>query len=614
MKKIIWIGFCFLFFICNANALNEGEVNQLSTGIDAKVYIDDNEYSKEVEIITINGNISYSYDFLNKISNENYDANSFSSDRFEEISFLEEVSHFGYQYNDRDDVKYYLATQKIIWESLGYDDIVFINNLKQVIDVSKEEEEILNDVTKYEEEPYIPLQLPDEIIIGLGDTLSAEDGSGTLSQYESNLDFVTINGNELFVDAKNAGPYEINLVKRWNDVETVFYTKGDSRRLVTFGCTFSKREFDIRLKIRTRAFVEIKLFDIDTNEIIKIDNAYFKIFDILNNEYINYDGNEIFETVDGILNIPFFLEESDYYIEQVKAPYGYELVDEKQYIYLDFKSPKDIEMTYYNKKMYGSIEIKKYGEYLENLKNNEIEYKDILLNGVEFSLYAQEDIYDYDGSILFEKDQIIDSKITKEGSVIFDNLPYGKYYIVETSGLQGFIFDDKKYEFSIIDNQRKNMTIRNNLEKYNLTIIKTDGNIFLEDAVIEIYNEEKQLLNRYFTDKNGKIIIENLPYGIYYVKECKAPDGYQLDDTFYKVVLKENKELKINNDKLDTEVVYSNLDSHSNEKEIDDSKIDKYVVLDENPNTGDDTVLNVIILLVLTISCLLYLILKKDVI
>ena len=53
----------------------------------------------------------------------------------------------------------------------------------------------------------------------------------------------------------------------------------------------------------------------------------------------------------------------------------------------------------------------------------------------------------------------------------------------------------------------------------------------LPNTLVEIYDAETdELVFSGRTDENGKIIIEGLEYGKYYILEKEAPEGYQLNE------------------------------------------------------------------------------------
>lgn len=94
----------------------------------------------------------------------------------------------------------------------------------------------------------------------------------------------------------------------------------------------------------------IKKKDSKTDDLI-LNAAIFKIYDILENKYVKVDDNDEFITIDGIIEINNF-PAGKYYIEEIKAPAGYILNNEKIYFEIDdentFKYDKNIPILEIN--------------------------------------------------------------------------------------------------------------------------------------------------------------------------------------------------------------------------------------------------------------------------
>ena len=80
---------------------------------------------------------------------------------------------------------------------------------------------------------------------------------------------------------------------------------------------------------------------------------------------------------------------------------------------------------------------------------------------------------------------------------------------------------------------------------------KGDDGSVLEGVVFDLYRTtdgKDQKIGQYTTDKNGQIIIENLPYGQYYFREVKGLAGYLFDTEIrysFEVKAKENQEIEL---------------------------------------------------------------------
>lgn len=200
------------------------------------------------------------------------------------------------------------------------------------------------------------------------------------------------------------------------------------------------------------------------------------IYQVFAKENISIDGINYYKKDELVQEIEINKEKVEskvlpnggYYVVEKEAPKGYKkdnscydvyLNDDKQYL------------TLYNDKENGSLIVTKTG-------NNQ------LLTGVEFGLYANEDIKNYQGEVIIPKDAIIKRMLTKDGKLEFTNLPNGEYYIKELQTLKGYKIDTEKHTFEIndkekvvelfLDNKLDNQKLPNTFEKRDIlkTIIK----------------------------------------------------------------------------------------------------------------------------------------------
>ncbi len=79
------------------------------------------------------------------------------------------------------------------------------------------------------------------------------------------------------------------------------------------------------------------------------------------------------------------------------------------------------------------------------------------------------------------------------------------------------------------------LTVPEEIIEGKLVIVKQDGltDAPLAGAMFTVYDEDGATVTEGPTGEDGTFTVDSLPYGSYTVKEMKAPDGYQLDETVF---------------------------------------------------------------------------------
>ncbi|AFU16015.1 Lpxtg-motif cell wall anchor domain protein [Bacillus thuringiensis MC28] len=136
----------------------------------------------------------------------------------------------------------------------------------------------------------------------------------------------------------------------------------------------------------------------------------------------------------------------------------------------------------------------------------------------------------------------------KDGKIIAKGLQPGDYQFVETKAPKHYDLDETPIKFTIERSQTKHVfvTAINSLTKGSVELIKVDDveqNTTLEGAVFKIVNKDGHNVHTDLTtDKNGRLVVDNLPPGDYEFIETKAPEHYDLNETPIKFTVKKGQE------------------------------------------------------------------------
>ena len=210
-----------------------------------------------------------------------------------------------------------------------------------------------------------------------------------------------------------------------------------------------------------------------------------------------------------------------YTLREEFAPYGYLNATDIQFTVEDTGKVQHVEMK--DEVPTGSIVINKDGEFVTDTTLMKGYWYDFIFNffkdslaGVTFDVYAKEDIVSADGlDTVYHKagDKVATIVTNDKGIARIDDLPLGKYYLVETKTIDGFVLDDTPIERTVTGKDGKV-----------LDTLTTDKNGHAESKELPIctYNEDGSFK-------------EDIHYT---VVETKAADGYIIDETAHDVTLR----------------------------------------------------------------------------
>ena len=296
----------------------------------------------------------------------------------------------------------------------------------------------------------------------------------------------------------------------------------------------------------------LKIIKVDalTGDTLKMAGIKFNIYDANTNEFITEaitdDNGEII--IDNLSKGSYKIKE----IDNQEIP-GYE-INEKE-IYFEITGEEElITVEFPNNPVLGALKVLKVNEDGNPLA------------GVTFGLYQS------DGAL-------VDIVVTDEsGIALFENLQAGTYQLKELATIDGYLLDETVHEIELKleNNKLETVTIKlvNYQPKGSLEIIKVDtNNNPLPETEFVLYDSNRKEIKKAKTNSEGKIIVDNLLLGKYYLEEITPADGYQLLDDIIEFEINNNKEvitITVTNEKIDIDIpdteISMNIDDYILEK------------------------------------------------
>ena len=313
------------------------------------------------------------------------------------------------------------------------------------------------------------------------------------------------------------------------------------------------------------AYLQVFKTDVETGKTIALANTTFKIYNKDTKQYVSqYVGGKVYSEFKTDENGRFIsylkLVAGNYKLIETESPKGY-LLDTDG---LDFTIGENthyayttygpfITVYYKNTPIKGQIEISKSGELFE-IENETFNYNNRKsLEGIVYNIYAEEDIKSADGNyIYYNKGDLVGTMTTdKNGYAISVKLPLGKYIVKEVSTDDEYVLDETEYHIELTEIDNKTAVVYDSLEMTNILkkgkveITKRDlvnGDV-IPNTILEIYTENNELIFTGTTDENGKVVIDELKVGKYYILEKEAATGYVITDEKVYFEIKDNGEI-----------------------------------------------------------------------
>lgn len=301
--------------------------------------------------------------------------------------------------------------------------------------------------------------------------------------------------------------------------------------------------------------VEVTKADITTGT--ELDGASMSVLD--------KDGNVI-DSWTSVKDSPHVIKRlqvgKTYIMREELAPYGYLRATDVEFTISDTAEVQKVKME--DEVPVARLLVNKKGEFLDSVSlldnakgmiEHLFNYVTGNLTDVTFNVYAAEAIRAADGvsADYYAADELVGS-ITTDGNGIaqMDNLPLGRYYIVEKETSHGYVLDNEpRYvDLTYRDQDTPLVTYsadwQNARQRVQVEVLKKekDSDKVLSGAIFGLYAADDivsskgkvllakdTLIELKTTDEDGKIqFVADLPVDSrYYIKELAAPDGYVTD-------------------------------------------------------------------------------------
>ena len=332
-----------------------------------------------------------------------------------------------------------------------------------------------------------------------------------------------------------------------------------SDEILEFDATYQGQD------VKTIKLKSVKKNQPTTVEVTKADITTGTELDGASMSVLDKDGNVI-DSWTSVKDSPHVIKRlqvgKTYILREELAPYGYLRATDVEFTISDTAEVQKVKME--DEVPVARLLVNKKGEFLDSVSlldnakgmiEHLFNYVTGNLTDVTFNVYAAEAIRAADGvsADYYAADELVGS-ITTDGNGIaqMDNLPLGRYYIVEKETAHGYVLDNEpRYvDLTYRDQDTPLVTYsadwQNARQRVQVEVLKKekDSDKVLSGAIFGLYAADDivsskgkvllakdTLIELKTTDEDGKIqfVADLLVDSRYYIKELAAPDGYVTD-------------------------------------------------------------------------------------
>ena len=299
-----------------------------------------------------------------------------------------------------------------------------------------------------------------------------------------------------------------------------------------------------------------------------------------------------------------------YEVKEIKAPYGMVLNDEIHTAELVYAgqniSVTETATSFVNERQKVEISLKKTLETSDLFgigQNGE-------LKNISFGLFAAEELVSASGTSIPADGLIEIVTLDESGNgTVKTDLPMGGYYVKELATDEHYILSDAKYpvtfEYAGQETAKVQLAvndgeaIENDLIYGSVSGRKVNENGEpLGGALIGLfkYNDteftKENALMTVTSKEDGSFSFEQIPFGIWYVREIEQPTGFVLNETVYEVNIAENEqvvEIEIVNEFVRGNITLTKVDADFPDNKLTGATFEVYQDnnADGKPDDGD---------------------------
>ena len=344
------------------------------------------------------------------------------------------IAHFGYNYTNHSDPKWYAITQFMIWQTSDPSgDYYFTDSLNgnRINPFQNEINEINNLINNYNTHPSFENNTFYQV---KNNKLEIVDTNNVLNYYTINDSNIIKENNKLISNYQKEGEYTVSLTRqdKYYNKPIIFFQSSQSQNLVETG-DINDINSSFKIIIQ-KTNLTINKHDKDNDSIIpsgdaSLDGAKYNLYN---------DKDELIQELTIVNNQASIdnLGYGKYYLKEIKAGEGYQ-IDEEIHSFEITKDNPNINLILYNQVIKSNLIInKKYGDE-DNLNNEE---------NISFNIYDS-------------NNNLVDTITTDTNGNASILLPFGKYTLEQINTKDGYE-KNEKLDFIIDSNEDKEIFLK----------------------------------------------------------------------------------------------------------------------------------------------------------